>query len=184
VQACELWSLSTCRSSRMLPLRIGSQNSPSPLPPRSHASRSRRTKSRSGASEFHPSWHVVQGGAHSSPFAPDRKKEELNYMRRASAFGHASFSPGGSSGESRQCRMAHVSIIYSPTETSSRPRTPERSVSRSSSGQALVAHKAWPNKPVNLTRNGARQSAGKGHCVHSSSPAACRTPLRSGYRQR
>jgi hypothetical protein len=42
----------------------------------------------------------------------------------------------------------------------------------------------WPNKPVNLTRNGVRQSAGKVHFVHSASPAACRTPLRSGYRQR
>jgi hypothetical protein len=44
--------------------------------------------------------------------------------------------------------------------------------------------KAQPNQPVNLTRNGVRQSAGKVSCAHSSSPAACRTPLRSGYRQR
>jgi hypothetical protein len=80
--------------------------------------------------------------------------------------------------------MALVSSIFSPTETSSHPRAPERFVSLSSSGQALVARGAWPNKPVNLTRNGVRQSAGKVHCVHSSSPAACRTPLRSGYRQR
>jgi hypothetical protein len=80
--------------------------------------------------------------------------------------------------------MALVSSIFSPIETSSRPRTPERCVSLSSTGQALVAHRAWPNKPVNLTRNGVRQSAGKVSCAHSSSPAACRTPMRSGYRQR
>jgi hypothetical protein len=43
---------------------------------------------------------------------------------------------------------------------------------------------AWPNPLVNLTRNGVRQSAGKVSCAHSSSPAARRTPLRSGYRQR
>jgi hypothetical protein len=168
----------------MLSLRIGSENSPSPLPPRSHASRSRRTKSRSGASGFHSSWHVVQGGAHSLPFAPDRKEEEPNCMRNASAFVHAGFALGGSSRNSRQCRMALVSSFFSPSGKNSHPRTPERFVSPSSSGQALVAHRAWPNKPVNLTRNGVRQSAGKVSSAHSSSPAACRTPLRSGYRQR
>jgi hypothetical protein len=42
----------------------------------------------------------------------------------------------------------------------------------------IWGRRAQPNKPVNLTRNGVRQSAGKVHCVHSSSPAACRTPLR------
>jgi hypothetical protein len=80
--------------------------------------------------------------------------------------------------------MALVSNILPPSGTSSRPRAPDRLVSPASSVQAFVALGAWPNKPVNLTRNGVRQSAGKVHCVHSSSPAACRTPLRSGYRQR
>jgi hypothetical protein len=41
-----------------------------------------------------------------------------------------------------------------------------------------------PNQPVNLTRNGMRQSAAEVSSAHSSSPAACHTPLRSGYRQR
>ncbi len=184
VQAFETWSLSSRGNGRMLSLRIRSQNSPSPPPSRLQTSSSMRTRSRSGASEFHSSWQVVHGVACSLPFAPDGKKEELNCMRNASAFVHADFTPGGSSRNSRQCRMALVSSIYSPTEASSRPRTPERCVSLSSSGQALVAHRAWPNKPVNLTRNGVRQAAGKVHFVHSSSPAACRTPLRSGYRQR
>ncbi len=80
--------------------------------------------------------------------------------------------------------MALVSSIFSPSGTNSRLRAPERFVSLSSSGQAFVAHQAWPNKPVNLTRNGVRQSAGKVSFAYSSSPAACRTPLRSGYRQR
>jgi hypothetical protein len=168
----------------MLSLRIGSQNSTSPLPSQLQAPSSRRTRSRSGASRFHSWWHVVQGVAYPLPFAPDRKKEELNRMRNASASGHAGFAPGGSSGESRQCRMALASSIFSPTERNSRQRTPERFVSPSSSSQALEANRAWPNKPVNLTRNGVRQSAGKVHFAHYSSPAACRTPLRSGYRQR
>jgi len=64
--------------------------------------------------------------------------------------------------------MALVSRIFSPSGTSSRPRAPE--AFRSASGGALVvaAKNAWPNPPVNLTRNGVRQSAGKVSCVHSS----------------
>jgi hypothetical protein len=80
--------------------------------------------------------------------------------------------------------MALVSSIFSPSRTSSRPRAPEEFCSASGSAQVVVAKNAWPNPPVNLTRNGVRQSAGKVYCVYSSSPAACRTPLRSGYRQR
>jgi hypothetical protein len=80
--------------------------------------------------------------------------------------------------------MALVSSIFSPSGTSSRPRAPEAFYSASGNTQVVAAKNAWPNPPVNLTRNGMRQSAGKVHCAHSSSPAACRTPLRSGYRQR
>jgi len=80
--------------------------------------------------------------------------------------------------------MALVNSIFSPSGTSSRPSAPEAFCSASGSAQVVAAKNAWPNPPVNLTRNGARQSAGKVHCVHSSSPAACRTPLRSGYQQR
>jgi len=80
--------------------------------------------------------------------------------------------------------MAFVSSVFSPSGTSSRPRAPEVFCSASGSAQAVVAKSAWPNKPVNLTRNGVRQTAAEVSCVHSSSPAACRTPLRSGYRQR
>ena len=80
--------------------------------------------------------------------------------------------------------MALVSSIFLPSRTSSRPRAPEAFYSASGNTQVVAAKNAWPNPPVNLTRNGVRQSAGKVHCVHSSSPAACRTPLRSGYRQR
>jgi hypothetical protein len=80
--------------------------------------------------------------------------------------------------------MALVSSIFLPSESSSRPRAPEALCSASGSTQVGAAKNAWPNPPVNLTRNGVRQSAGKVHCVHSSSPAACRTPSRSGYRQR
>jgi len=80
--------------------------------------------------------------------------------------------------------MALVNSIFSPSGTSSRPGAPEAFCSASGSAQVVAAKNAWPNPPVNLTRNGVRQSAGKVHFVHSSSPAACRTPLRSGYRQR
>jgi hypothetical protein len=80
--------------------------------------------------------------------------------------------------------MALVSSIFSPSGTSSRPRAPETLCSASGSAQVVAAKNAWPNPPVNLTRNGVRQSAGKGRFAHSSSPAARRTPLRSGYRQR
>jgi len=80
--------------------------------------------------------------------------------------------------------MALVSSIFSPAGTSSYPRAPEAFCSASGGAQVVTAKNAWPNPPVNLTRNGVRQSAGKVHCVHSSSPATCRTPLRSGYRQR
>jgi hypothetical protein len=86
----------------MLSLRIGSQNSPSLYPSRVQASSTRRTKSRSGASGFHSPWHGVQGVAYSVPFAPDRMKEELNYMRNASASSHGGFAPGGRSGKSKQ----------------------------------------------------------------------------------
>jgi hypothetical protein len=80
--------------------------------------------------------------------------------------------------------MALVSSIFLPSGTSSRPRAPEALYYASGSVLVVTAKNAWPNPPVNPTRNGIRQSAGKVHCVHSSSPAACRTPLRSGYRQR
>jgi hypothetical protein len=80
--------------------------------------------------------------------------------------------------------MALVSSIFSPSGRSSRPRAPEAFYSTSGSTHVVAAKNAWPNPPVNLTRNGVRQSAGKVHYVHSSSPATCRTPLRSGYRQR
>jgi hypothetical protein len=80
--------------------------------------------------------------------------------------------------------MALVSSIFLPSGTSSRLRAPEAFRSTSGSAHVGAANNAWPNKPVNLTRNGVRQSAGKVSCAQSSSPAACRTPLRSGYRQR
>ncbi len=80
--------------------------------------------------------------------------------------------------------MAFVSSIFTPSGTSSRPSAPEALYSASGSAQVVAAKNAWPNPPVNLTRNGVRQSAGKVHYAHSSSPTACRTPLRSGYRQR
>jgi hypothetical protein len=179
VQAFETRSQSRCRISQMLSLRKGSQNSPSQLPSRLHASSSRRTGSRSGAGEFHSSWQVVQGVACSLPFAPDRKKEELNCMRNASAFVHAGFAPGGSSGNSRHCRMALVSSTSLPKRTSSRPRASERFVSPSSSGQAFEALRAWPNPLLKPTRNGIRQSAGKVRCTQSTSPAACRMPSRA-----
>jgi hypothetical protein len=80
--------------------------------------------------------------------------------------------------------MALVSFIFSPSRTSSRPRAPEAFFSASGTAQVVAAKNAWPNLLVNLTRNGVRQSAGKVSCAHSSSPAARRTPLRSGYQQR
>ena len=80
--------------------------------------------------------------------------------------------------------MALVSSIFSPSGKSSCLRAPEAFFSASGSAQVVAAKNAWPNPPVNLTRNGVRQSAGKVSFAHSSSPAACRTPLRSGYQQR
>ena len=80
--------------------------------------------------------------------------------------------------------MALVSTMFSPPGESSRPRAPEAFFSASGISQAVAAKNAWPNPPVNLTRNGKRQSAVEVCFAHSSSPAACRTPLRSGYRQR
>ncbi len=179
MQALELWSQGSCRNSQMLSLRTGSQDCPSLPPSRLQASSSMRTRSRSGASEFRYSWRGVQGVANSLPFAPDRKKEELNYMRIASAFGQAGFAPGGSSRNSRQCRMALVSSTSLPKRTSSGPRASERFVSPSSSGQAFEALRAWPNPLLKPTRNGIRQSAGKVRCTQSTSPAACRMPSRA-----
>jgi hypothetical protein len=80
--------------------------------------------------------------------------------------------------------MALMSTMFSPSGESSRPRVPEAFFSASGSAQVVAPKNAWPNPPVNLTRNGMRQSAGKASYAHSSSPAARRTPLRSGYRQR
>jgi hypothetical protein len=80
--------------------------------------------------------------------------------------------------------MVLVSSTFSPSGTSSRPSAPEALYTASGSSQAVAAKNAWPNPPVNLTRNGMRQSAVEVCFAHSSSPAACRTPLRSGYRQR
>jgi hypothetical protein len=80
--------------------------------------------------------------------------------------------------------MALVSSISAPPGTSSRSHAPERFNSASGNTQVVAAKNAWPNPPVNLTRNGVRQSAAEVSFAHSSSPAACRTPLRSGYRQR
>jgi len=80
--------------------------------------------------------------------------------------------------------MALVSITFSPSGSSSRPSAPEALYSASGCAQVVAAKNAWPNPPVNLTRNGVRQSAAEVSCANSSSPAACRTPLRSGYRQR
>jgi hypothetical protein len=54
----------------------------------------------------------------------------------------------------------------------------------SSRNAVLLRSMLTPNPLVNPTRNGMRQSAGKVCFAHSSSPAACRTPLRSGYQQR
>jgi hypothetical protein len=71
-----------------------------------------------------------------------------------------------------------------PEAVKSRPRAPDMGTSRFGQAGVGLACRAWPNKPVNLTRNGVRQSAAEVSFAHSSSPAACRTPLRSGYRQR
>jgi hypothetical protein len=75
-------------------------------------------------------------------------------------------------------------VPSAPEAVKRRLRAPDMGTSRFGKAGAGVVCRAWPNPPVNLTRNGVRQSAGKVSCVHSSSPAACRTPLRSGYRQR
>ncbi len=101
MHAFETLSLNSRGNSRMLSLRIGSHNSPSPLRLRLQTSSCGRTGSRSGASEFHSSWHVVQGVGYSLPFAPDRKNEEVNYMRHAAALSQAGFAPGGRSGKSK-----------------------------------------------------------------------------------
>jgi hypothetical protein len=77
-----------------------------------------------------------------------------------------------------------VRMHFAPEAVSNRPRAPEKETSRFGQAGAGVVCRAWPNPPVNLTRNGMRQSAAEVSCAQSSSPAACRTPLRSGYRQR
>jgi hypothetical protein len=82
------------------------------------------------------------------------------------------------------CRIESVRMHFAPDRKNSRPRAPEALCSASGGVLAFVALKAWPNQPVNLTRNGMRQSAAEVSFAHSSSPAACRMPLRSGYRQR
>jgi hypothetical protein len=80
--------------------------------------------------------------------------------------------------------LGGVRVHCAPAAVNSHPRAPEKSTSRFGQAGTGVACKAWPNPPVNLTRNGVRQSAAEVSCAHCSSPAACRTPLRSGYRQR
>ena len=86
----------------MLALRTGSQCCP-PLPlPHLGASSFQGSLSHSGGSRFLSAWRVVQGEAHSLPFAPGKGKEEVSCMRNSSAFGYQSFAPGGSSGKSRQ----------------------------------------------------------------------------------
>jgi len=80
--------------------------------------------------------------------------------------------------------MALLSSIFSASGESSCLRAPEALFSASGSAEVVAAENAWPNPPVNLTRNGARQPAAEVSCAHSSSPAVCRTQLRSGYRQR
>ncbi len=82
------------------------------------------------------------------------------------------------------CRIECLRMQFSPDRKNSRPRAAETSVSAPGGVRAVVALKAWPNPLVNLTRNGIRQPAAEVSCAHSSSPAACRTPLRSGYRRR
>jgi hypothetical protein len=77
-----------------------------------------------------------------------------------------------------------VGMHSAPEAVKSHTRAPERGTSRFGQVDSGVACRAWPNPPVNLTRNGMRQSAAEVSFAHSSSPAACRTPLRSGYRQR
>ncbi len=80
--------------------------------------------------------------------------------------------------------LGSVRMHFAPEALNSRPRAPEKVTSRCGCAVSGVACRAWPNPPVNLTRNGMRQSAVEVSFAHSSSPAACRMPLRSGYRQR
>ena len=86
----------------MLSLRTGSQNCPSLSLPHLGASSCRGSLLRSGGSRFLSAWRVVQGEAHSLPFAPGKRKDEVSCMRNASAFGYESLAPGGTSGKSRQ----------------------------------------------------------------------------------
>jgi len=86
----------------MLSLRTGSQNCPSPPPMLWVASSCKGSLSHSGGRNLLSAWLVVQSGAHSLPFAPGKRNEEVNCMRNASAFGHQDFAPGGRSGKSRQ----------------------------------------------------------------------------------
>jgi len=86
----------------MLSLRTGSDNFPSLPLPHLGASSCRGSLFRSGGNRFLSAWRVVQGEAHSLPFAPGKGKEEVRCMRNASAFGYESLAPGGSSGKSRQ----------------------------------------------------------------------------------
>jgi hypothetical protein len=80
--------------------------------------------------------------------------------------------------------LVSVRMHFAPEAANSQPRAPVKRTSRFGQAGAGVECRAWPNQPVNLTRNGMRQSASEVSFAHSSSPAACRTPSRSGYRQR
>jgi len=86
----------------MLSLRKGSQNCRSLPRVLWAASSFNGSLSHSGGRNLPSAWLVVQGGAHSLPFAPGRRNEDANCMRNASAFGHQDFAPGGRSGMSRQ----------------------------------------------------------------------------------
>jgi hypothetical protein len=83
-------------------LRTGSQNCPSLPPKLLGASSFKGSQSHSGGRNSPSAWLVVQSGAQSLPFAPERRNEEVNCVRNASAFGHQGFAPGGSSDNSRQ----------------------------------------------------------------------------------
>jgi hypothetical protein len=86
----------------MLSLRTGSLNRPSLPPMLLVASSCKGSLSHSGGRNLPSAWLVVQSGAHSLPFAPGRRNEEVNCMGNASAFGHQDSAPGDRSGKSRQ----------------------------------------------------------------------------------
>jgi len=86
----------------MLSLRTDSQNCPSLSVLLLGASGFKVFVSHAGSRELPSAWLVVQSGARSLPFAPGRRNEEVNCMRKASAFVHQGFAPGCSSGRSRQ----------------------------------------------------------------------------------